>query len=216
MRKFGPLQLLLICLGYSIGCGGNARSPIAVEDNIQEVISWAEKCGIHVSTGVLEVTIGRLDVPVGDEWIAEGRAIPGAEDILLELLEQKDERLHLVLAVQGLGFVGTAKCVPVLAELVKEDPGDYYAVCSLSELALPECVQPLASCLYLGGSLRTARYYAAEGLAKIGNAVAIEALEGALLEIQEEERRLEEALAKARKQQNESEGAIQKSSSPEE
>jgi len=205
MRKFEQLQLLLICLGCSIGCGGNAQSPIAVEDNVQEVISWAEKAGIHIDIGIIERKIGRTDVPIGDEWIVGGRAIPGAEDILLKLLKEKDERLHPILAVQGLGFAGTAKCVPVLAELVKENSEDYYAVCSLYELALQECVQPLASCLYLG-SLRTTRYYAAEGLAKIGNTVAIEALEGALLEIQEEERVLEEALAKARKQQNESEG----------
>jgi len=160
MNQTQRLWALPILLGCLIGCGENANVPSNVaadqktdskrQSDTQRVIAWAEKAGISASTGVCKASIGKTDVPLDwDEWLAEGRAIPGAENILLELLEQKDERLHPILAVQGLGFVGTTKCVPVLAELAKGEDLDFDAVCALADLALPECMPPLLKQLFL-------------------------------------------------------------------
>jgi hypothetical protein len=205
MRKCGTQQVVFsfaLAALSAAGCGtpsGPQQATKAPESRgadsdrvTEQVIAWAYKAG-YGTTGTISASVGDTSSPLGPEWIAAGRAIPGAEDVLLNLLASDDERLHPTLAIQGLGLVGSKKCVPALAKFTEDPVVGFFAVCALHDLALPECAFPLATVLSTTGDA-SSRYYAIQGLAKIGDRAAVEALREVLERARKEERQITEAM----------------------
>ncbi len=163
MAQLNSIHLVLLLILCVLGC----YSPTN-EINKLLAIGWAEHGGVHIS-GVVESKIGKLDIVDYEKWISEGRSIPNCESMLIEILEDKDPRLHPILAIQGLGFIGTSECVPILASLLEDNSTIMFATMALSELALPDCKEPLFNEINFSGADTTVFHYAIAGLGKIND-----------------------------------------------
>jgi hypothetical protein len=185
---------LIFCFGLSAGCNfTNSGNP-----EVERVVKWANNAWRSIN-GELEgnPAARNWDEARWQQWEAEGRTMPGAEQVLLELIETKDDRLAPFQILQGLQVVGTAKSVPVLAAAMKEQPEwddeDYDVVFTLGVIGVNECISPLAERLFNSNS-KQCRERAAQALAKIGGAEVVEILQRALNEKIEEARAIERAI----------------------
>ena len=195
-NRLQATHLPILYLSILAGCiDGGAK---AKQQNIQQVITWAQKIGFESRTGAVQSQTGNVNSPLGLNWINQGKEIPGIEVILIELLEENDSRLHPALTLHALGFVGTKKCIPTLVKYTENDELAFHAICALNELGLKECVIPLSEVLWLDGNQKTMRYYAIEGLGKAGGQEAIDELEDYLTDLHDIESCIRDALAKAK------------------
>jgi hypothetical protein len=199
------LLVLFICL---LGCQRSSQTRQEYEatahapSNVQEIIEWAEAFGTSDLIAGQEYKVGRTDILVDEEYISNGKKIAEIEATLVDLLTKRDGRLHPVLATTALGFVGSKKSVPVLTKLLDDNELAPFAVTSLANLGLPECIIPLSEVLINDGRATTNHLYAAEGLAKIRDPKAMEVLKAALAQREEQVNRLKDAISKAEVLQN--------------
>jgi hypothetical protein len=133
-----------------------------------------------------------------ERWIAEGKAIPGVERILQELIQHPVEEMHPILAVQALGFVGTAESIPVLVEQLDDEWSvmQNEAVWALGEIGGPEVVQPLIKAMPHLDSPK--RLEVARALVKTGDSKAFLFLEEHLEAVRELEVDLTKEVAELR------------------
>jgi len=163
-----------------------------------KVILWARKNGLRIDRW----QAGQLPDHHFDEvaWIAEGRAIPGAERILQQFLQKPDNRIEPILVVRGLGYVGTANSVPMLKAKLEDDWDliRHEAIWSLGEIGGDEAIRILAHQVEHGRT-DDERRLAALVLSKIGDPIGIDAMEAAIESLREEQAYIERALADLRR-----------------
>lgn len=191
----GSLCLLLVA-ATSCCRSGNPK--------VDRVVAWAQKNGMRIDgwqAGQLP-SAGFSE----DAWIAEGRALPEAERILLDLLAEPPGRLEPVLAVRALGAVGTSASIPALEQMTKHswDVMRSEAVYSLGQIGDPAALGSLAMRL-LYDEARSVRVTAAMALANLGDARGLEVMEEAVYmlnrelgAIEKERARLQEKLGQKR------------------
>jgi HEAT repeat protein len=186
-KSVGTIGPICLLLALTLSCKRH-QSDAAVE----RVVRWANKFGIAIDSW----QAGQLPTKDFDEEgsVAEGRALPDAERILLGLLTEPTERLEPVLAVRALGAVGSSASIPALAERAK-DPWDVMrqeAIIALGRIGDPAGLTALADRV-LYDERSSLRKIAARMLAKTGDSGSLEVMKTALATLRREQEVIEGA-----------------------
>ena len=162
----------------------------------QSVIQWAQKCGMQIDSW----KAGEINEHFDDQaWVREGRAIPGAEEVILQLLEDHDDRIHPILLVQALGVVGTEKSVPVLIQQL-HNPWEVMraeVIYVLGCIGGPEARREVARQVYAAPTSGERRN-AAKALVRTGSPAAISTIEYEIGRLREEQEYLQKTLVELR------------------
>jgi hypothetical protein len=178
----------------SLGC----QTQHAMEE--ANVIAWASKFGMEIDNGYVgQWPPANISV---EEWDAQGRALPHAEQILLDMLQKNDKRLHRALTVQALCAVGTVNAIPQVIQIAKDDQDDdmrHVAIWVLGEIGSgnEEVMHALFLCM-MYDNYRDNRTTAALSLAKVADASGIGMFEAALERIDSERWYLQSGLTQLR------------------
>lgn len=164
-------QVLSICLLT------NKRVP-AKPSNRRAVLEWLQ-----------QVSFSDIDDPFSagnrmrdyDAWLSSGRSVKGMETVLISLLELHDKRVNESQVAYALGWLGSAKSVPVLmGSLDSSDAGlRTEAAAALGRLRARSATEALCRILSVDPD-RNVRANAAAALGRIGGRKSESCLERAL------------------------------------